>query len=145
MGRSNKDGKYPFVKYYTGLSYLFSPAETRFILHMADLEYKKGCGYIMNLARADYMKIMGLNEYSFDKCAGRLVQLGLLSKTYNAKGNRVYYSMDMEVYGKLVKIACASPDIDKTIGFCRKNFLERSRTIESITEEEIHDLKNGRM
>lgn len=143
MARANKNNTLPFVKYYTGLSYLFSPAETRFILHMVDIEYKKGCGYIMTLNRADYMKIMGLNEYSFDKCIGRLIQLDLLSKTNNAKGNRVYYSFNMELYEKLVRILSSSCNVDKLIAFCKRNFIEGARSIESITEEEIQNLKSG--
>lgn len=143
MARTSKNNTFPFVKYYTGLSYMFSPAETRFILHMADIEYKKGCGYIMNLTRSDYMKIMGLNEYSFDKCIGRLVELELLSKTNNEKGNRVYYSFNMKLYEKLVGILSSSGNVDKLIAFCKKNFIEGARSIDSITEEEIQNLKSG--
>ncbi len=143
MAKTNKNNTIPFVKYYTGLSYLFSPAETRFIAHMVDIEYKKSCGYVMNLTRQDYMRIMGLNEHSFDKCIRRLVQLDLLEKTSNAKGNRVYYSFNMKRYETLVGILSCSCHADRLIAFCKKHFIEDARPIDSITEEEIANLKAG--
>ncbi|MBF0648685.1 hypothetical protein IR083_07620 [Dysgonomonas sp. GY75] len=142
---ANKEDKkrtLPFVKYYTGLSYMFSPAETRFILHMVDIEYKKQRGRYTDWNRAGYMKIMGLTEYAFDKCAGRLIRLGLLSKTNNAKGNKVRYSFDMELYGILVHMLNATCDIGRLGDFCKKNFIDRTRPIRSITGEEIEELKN---
>jgi len=140
MEKKDKKKPIPFVKYYTGLSYMFSPAETRFILHMVDIEYKKQCGYYTNWTRTEYMKIMGLKEYAFDKCIDKLIQLELLSKTNNARGNKVYYSFDMEVYERLVNILNATCNIDKLTEFCKKNFIDTVRPINSITGEEIEEL-----
>ncbi|MDR2002666.1 MAG: hypothetical protein LBQ74_06515 [Prevotella sp.] len=141
MEKKDKKKPLPFVKYYTGLSCMFSPAETRFILHMVDIGYKKQCGYYTDWTRAEYMKIMGLREYTFDKCAGRLISLGLLSRTNNAKGNKVYYSFDMELYGILIRMLTVTCSIDKLSEFCKRNFTEGNRTIRSITGEEIEELK----
>jgi hypothetical protein len=141
MEKKDKKKPLPFVKYYTGLSCMFSPAETRFILHMVDIGYKKQCGYYTDWTRAEYMKIMGLREYTFDKCIDRLISLGLLSRTNNAKGNKVYYSFDMELYEILINILNSTCNIDKLMEFCKKNFIDSTRPIKSIAKEEIEELK----
>jgi len=132
--------KTPFVKYYPGLSYMFSLAETRFILHMVDIDYKKKNGFNTDWTRAEYMKVMGMNEYNFDKCIKRFIGLNLLERTNNLTGNRVYYSFNSKVYEKLVRILSATCNVNKLIAFCTANFKENKRSIESITEEEIKAL-----
>lgn len=131
----------PFVKFYTGLSYFFNPAETRFILHMVDIEFKKKSGFNTDWSRAEYMKIMGLNEYTFDKCIKRMLALGLLSKRNNDLGNKVYYSFDMQVYEKLVTIITSTNYVDALIDFCASNFADKPRTIESISDGELEALR----
>lgn len=141
MNNKQKSETLPFVKYHTGLSYLFSPAETRFILHMIDIEYKKSNGYNVSWSRAQYMKIMGLNEYTFDKCIKRMIKIGLLNKRNNDMGNKVYYTFDMQIYERLVNILASTYNVDKLILFCVSNFKNQSRTIQSITDDEIMLLK----
>lgn len=138
---NKKSESLPFVKYHTGLSYLFNPAESRFVLHMVDIEYKKSSGYNVNWSRAQYMKIMGLNEYTFDKCMKRMITLGLLSKKNNELGNKVYYLFDMQVYEKLIRILTSTYNADKLIRFCGLYFKSNSRTIQSITDDEILSLR----
>lgn len=130
----------PFVKYHTGLSYLFSPAETRFILHMVDIEYKKSSGFFTNWSRYEYMKIMGLNEYTFDKCIQKLSDMHLLKKENKNKPNRVYYSFNMQLYERLIYILSSTCNIDKLRQFCKINFIEKSRHIDSISEQEVENL-----
>ncbi|MBF0577402.1 hypothetical protein [Dysgonomonas sp. GY617] len=141
MNNRQKSETLPFVKYHTGLSYLFNPAETRFILHMIDIEYKKSNGYNVNWSRAQYMKIMGLNEYTFDKCIKRMIEIGLLSKRNNDLGNKVYYSFDMKVYDKLVKILTSTYNVNKLIHFCDSVFKNQQRMVQSVTNDEIILLK----
>jgi|GEM_PF-736174 len=136
--------KFPFVKYYPGLSYMFSLAETRFIIHMLDIEFKKKNGYNTNWTRAKYMKLMGMNEYNFDKSVKRLVELNLLEKTNNSSGNRVYFSFNMDLFFQLVKILSATCNVNKLIAFCDKNFKENNRRIDSITDDEIKDLASNK-
>jgi hypothetical protein len=131
----------PFVKYYLELSYLFSPEECRFIMHMTDIEFLKKSGYQTGWSKKEYIKRMGLSEYSFDKSVERLQKMGLLSRTHNSLGNKVFYSFDMDLYNRLVEILSMTCDIDKLIAFCNINFVEQSRSIESITEQEINDLE----
>lgn len=138
---NKKPESLPFVKYHTGLSYLFNPAETRFILHMIDIEYKKSNGYNTNWSRRQFMKIMQLNEYTFDNCIKRMIAIGLLSKRNNGLGNKVYYLFDMQVYEKLVRILTSTYNVDKLIDFCGLYFKSNSRTIQSITDDEILSLR----
>ena len=138
---NKKSESLPFVKYHTGLSYLFSPAETRFILHMVDIEYKKSTGFNTNWIKRQFMKIMQLNEYTFDNCIKKMIAIGLLGKRHNELGNKVYYSFDMQVYEKLVKILTSTYNVDKLINFCESYLKNNSRTIQSITKDEMMSLK----
>ncbi|MDR1718028.1 MAG: hypothetical protein LBS20_19500 [Prevotella sp.] len=138
---SNKKKESPYVKYPVCLSYLFNPGESRFIIHMIEIEFLKDQGYNTNWTRAEYMKRMGLNEYSFERCIKRLVKMGLLSKTNNKLKNKVYYSFNMQLYDRLVEILSVTCNIDKLIEFCETKFIRDARPIESITEKETDDLR----
>lgn len=138
-----KEATLPFVKYYTGLSYLFTPAETRFILHMVDIEYKKSNGFNTNWSRSEYMKIMGLNQYSFDKTIKKLMRMKLLTRKYNRLGNHVSYSFNVSLYNKLIEILSATCNVNKLIEFCELNFNKLGREIRSIKKEEIEKLRSS--
>jgi hypothetical protein len=140
MSKQKQKKTIPFVKYYLELTYLFSAAEIQFIMHMVDIKFLKEAGYQTGWSKAEHMKRMGLNEYTFDKCVKRLQEMRLLSRTYNKLGNRVFYSFNMELYRRLVEILSVTCDIDRLIEFCDRNFKKQSRPIESITEEEIREL-----
>jgi predicted transcriptional regulator len=141
MNKENQKTALSFVKYYTGLSYLFNPAENQFIMHMVYVEYLKSVNYRIHWSKAEYIKRMGLKESAFNRCVNRLSQMKLLTRTYNDRGNRVYYSFDMERYNRLVEMLSITSNIDKLIAFCDENFKKQSRSIESITEDEINELK----
>lgn len=69
---------------YPGFSYLLSPEEERFLKHMKEFEYIRRRGYSVNFTRAQYMRRMGLREYTFDRCARSLCRLGLIVKPRTA-------------------------------------------------------------
>ena len=133
----------PFGKYPYCLTYLFSPGESRFILHMLEVDFLKKQGYNTDWTRAEYMKRMGLNLYTFENCVRRLEKMNLLTRRHNNLRNRVYYSFNMELYDTLVNILSSTCNIDKLIEFCETKFKKGNRSIESITEEEIAELKSG--
>jgi predicted transcriptional regulator len=140
MNRENQKTALSFVKYYTGLPCLFNPAECLFIMYMVYVEYLKSVNYRIRWSKAEYIKRMGLKESTFNRCVNRLSEMKLLTRTYNDRGNRVYYSFDMELYNRLVEILSITSNIDKLIAFCDVNFKKQSRSIESITEDEINEL-----
>ncbi len=133
----------PFAKYPYSLSYLFTPGESRFILHMIEADFLKKQGYDTDWTRAEYMKRMGLNLYTFEHCVRKLEGMNLLTRRHNALGNRVYYLFNMDLYDRLVEILSATCNVDKLIEFCDTKFKHENRSIESITEEEIVELKSG--
>ena len=126
----------PFIKYHAGLSLFFNPAEMVFALQMANYEYLKSRGYRINLSKSEYALRMGMKDYSFEKCVNRFMELGMLTKNYNAMGNRVYYSFNMELYGKLIRIVAQSRGKNRLVAFFDR-IKKELRSIESITEEEI--------
>lgn len=141
MSNPSKKNQVFFVKYPLCLSYLFSPTETRFIAHMIDAEFLKSYGYDTAWSRREWMRRMGLTEYSFDGAVKSLMKIGLLIKRNNDFGNRVYYTFNMELYDKLVSILSVTNNVDRLISFCEMKFRQEKRTIESITPEEISELK----
>jgi hypothetical protein len=84
---------------------------------------------------------MGMKPYTFEQCVRRFIRLGLLDKKYNAMGNQVLYAFNMKLYGKLIRVVAQTSDTDRLSAFfdALKN---ASRTIGSITEEEIRALKD---
>jgi hypothetical protein len=131
----------PFVKYHAGLSLFFSPAEMVFALQMANYEYLKSAGYWICFPKAEYARRMGMKPYTFEQCVRRFIRLSLLDKKYNAMGNQVLYAFNMKLYGKLIRVVAQTSDTDRLAAFfdALKN---ASRTIESISEEEIRALKD---
>jgi hypothetical protein len=130
-----------FVKYHTGLSLFFSPAEMVFALQMANYEHMKSVGYWIRFSKAEYARRMGMKSYTFEQCVRRFISLGLLAKKCNALGNQVFYAFNMELYGKLIRIVAQTSDTDRLAAFF--DGLKRdSRTVESISEEEIRALKD---
>ncbi|GAB6119658.1 hypothetical protein JCM30204_08060 [Dysgonomonas termitidis] len=105
---------------------------------MLEIEFLKGRGFHTDWSREEYMKRMGLKEYSFDKSVKRLMKLGLLAKKNNQLGNRVFYSFNVDRYEKLVMLLSNIGDIDGLIRFCDIYFNTASpRLPESITRDEI--------
>lgn len=131
------------IKYHTALPFIFSPAEQVFVLQMVSIELKKEKGIFVPRGRTEHMKQMQLTEYAFDKCITKMIKLGLLNKRNNKKMNRVYYYFNLENYNRLLKILSSTVNKDKLREFCRKNFIERTRNIDSITIHEIRKLEQG--
>lgn len=102
---------------YPGFSYLLSPEEERFLKHMKEFEYIRRRGYSVNFTRAQYMRRMGLREYTFDRCARSLCRLGLIVKTEDSSRNRVHYRLNEEAYERLVRIVTTTRNIDRLIAF----------------------------
>jgi hypothetical protein len=134
MGNKTQESS-PFIKYHAGLSFFFNPAEMVFALQMANYEYLKQNGYRINLSKAEYARRMGMKEYTFEKCVMRFIDLKMLSRTYNKTGNMVYYSFDMELYGKLIHIVATARG--KRLSSFFERIKKEKRSIDGITEEEI--------
>ena len=125
---------------YPGFSYLLSPEEERFLKHMKEFEYIRRRGYSVNFTRAQYMRRMGLREYTFDRCARSLCRLGLIVKTEDSSRNRVHYRLNEEAYERLVRIVTTTRNIDRLIAFFDLHCFKLGKDILSLTDEEIDTL-----
>ncbi|GAB6013310.1 hypothetical protein [Viscerimonas tarda] len=134
--------KISFVKYYPGLSVMFKPVETLFILHMVRFEFLKTAGFRIRWSKAEYARRMGLKECAFIRCVKRLSAMKLLEVSHNPEGNRVFYSFNMSLYYRLVEILSATSDHDRLTAFCNRQFKKAGRPIESITDDEIRELRD---
>ena len=122
------------------LRYLLSPEEERFLKHMKEFEYIRRRGYSVNFTRAQYMRRMGLREYTFDRCARSLCRLGLIVKTEDSSRNRVHYRLNEEAYERLVRIVTTTRNIDRLIAFFDLHCFKLGKDILSLTDEEIDTL-----
>lgn len=138
--RSGKKLNEPFEKSYPGFSYLLSPEEERFLKHMKEIAFLHRRGEKTDFTRAEYMRRMGLKEYTFDRCAKSLCELGLIVKTSDSSRNRVHYSLDEAVYDKLVRIVSLTRNIDRLIGFFDFHVFKLGKSIEILSDEDIEGL-----
>lgn len=126
---------------YPGFSYLLSPDEERFLKHMRELEYMRGKGVEVSLTRAEYMRWMGLREYTFDRCARSLCRLGLIRRTEESGRNKVHYRLDKAAYERLVRIVTATRSIERLIAFFDYHCVELGKSIPELTDREIGFLR----
>lgn len=129
-----------FEKSYPGFSYVLSPDEERFLKHMKEIAFLRRRGEKTDFTRSEYMRRMGLKEYTFDRCAKSLCQLGLIRKTADSSRNRVHYNLNEPVYDKLVRIVSTTRNIDRLIVFFAFHVFKLGKSIESLRDEEINEL-----
>ena len=130
----------PFEKSYPGFSYVLSPEEERFLKHMKEIAFLCRRGEKTDYTRAEYMRRMGLREYTFDRCAKSLCNLGLIVKTSDSSRNRVHYSLNEPVYDKLVRIVSTTRNIDRLIAFFDFHVFKLGKSIGSLEDDEIEGL-----
>lgn len=130
-----------FVKHHNCLLRLFNSDETIFILSMVEIQYLEDNKYFAPRGRNEVMKFMGMKKHVFDKCVKRMVELELLEKTNNQRGNKVYYFFNLALYDRLLEVLSATNDIDAVLDFCNEKFKKERRSIASITDEEIKKLR----
>ena len=138
-----KPGRKPtesFEKSYPGFSYVLSPDEERFLKLMKEIAFLRRRGEKTDFTRAEYMRRMGLREYTFDHCAKSLCGLGLIIKTADSSRNKVHYSLNEPVYDKLVRIVSTTRNIDRLIEFFNFHVFKLGKSIEELNDEEIEGL-----
>jgi hypothetical protein len=108
---------------------------------MINAEFLKKSGYDTDWSRKEWMKKMGLTQYSFDSAVKTMTTIGLLTKKNNELGNKVYYSFDMGQYNNLVAILSVTHNVSKLIDFCETKFKKEKRTVADITLEEVAELE----
>ena len=130
-----------FEKCYPGFSYLLSPEEERFLKHMKEIAYLARRGEKTNFTRAEYRRRMGLREYTFDRCARTLCQIGLVIKTTDSCRNYVHYELCEEAYARLVQVVSATRNVDRLIEFFNFHIFQLSKGLLDLTDEEINRLR----
>lgn len=130
----------PFEKAYPGFSYALSAEEERFLKHMLEFAYLRRKGEKTDFTRAEYMRRMGLKEYTFDRCAKTLCELGLIVRTAECNRNRVHYILNEPVYDKLVRIVSTTRNIDRLIEFFDYHVFILGKSIKNLSEEDIEGL-----
>ena len=138
---ATKRNRSRFVKYHLGLSYILSPAEARFMMHMDEIDHLEQLGFKTDFTRRELMKRMGLGEHTFDSAVRSLLAMGLIVRGPECSRNRVSYSLDRMVYGRLVIISSATRNINRLMQFFDTHLRKDGRSIASITDQEIEELK----
>lgn len=120
-----------------GFSYVLTPEEERFLKHLKEIEFLKKLGHKVDFTRGEYMRRMGLREYTFNQCGKSLCRLGLVVKTSNSSRNRVHYRINEPVYEKLIRIVSTTRNIDRLIEFFSFHVFKLGKSIDELTDEEI--------
>ncbi len=128
-----------FVKHHIHLRYLFDPAEMSFVIQLLHLDFLRRSGYRTAYSREFMYDYFQLKERTFNRCLRRLSQLGLIERVKD--GLYVDYRLNSEVYNRLLDIIHATNNFAIISDFCNEQFRERGRTIESVTDEEIEQLR----
>ncbi|MDR2890573.1 MAG: hypothetical protein LBV18_03080 [Alistipes sp.] len=139
MNQERKNNE-SFVKIPFGFSYVLSPEQERFVKHLKEIEYLRRMGQKVDFTRAEYMKRMGLREFTFDKCAASLCRLGLVVKSADSGRNRVNYRLNGPVYDRLAKIVSTTRHIDKLTQFFDFHVVKLGKSIEQLTDGDIEAL-----
>lgn len=86
------------------------------------------------------MKKMNLGEKVFDRCVRHLADMGLLivSTDYHPD-----YRWNTALYDRLVGIVSSTDNLSTLDDFCRRVFIEGKRSIGSITDPEITELRKS--
>lgn len=134
--RSNES----FEKCYPGFSYILTPDEERFLKHLKEIEFLRRMGQKVDFTRAEYMRRMGLKEYTFDQCGKSLCRLGLAIKTSDSSRNRVHYRLNEPVYEKLVRVVSTTRNIERLIGFFDFHVRKLGKSIDELTDQDIEGL-----
>lgn len=133
--------KQSFEKCYPGFSYLLNPEEERFLKHMKEIAFLSRRGEKTDFTRAEYRRRMGLKEYTFDRCARTLCQMGLIIKTSDSSRNHVHYELHEEAYDRLVQVVSATRNIDRLIEFFNFHIFQLGKSIPDLTDTEINRLR----
>ncbi|MFR9542511.1 MAG: hypothetical protein SNH27_10705 [Rikenellaceae bacterium] len=128
-----------FVKHHIHLRYLFDPAEMSFVIQLLHLDYLRQSGYRTAYSREFMYDYFQLKERTFNRCLRRLSQLGLIERVKD--GLYVDYRLNREVYNRLLDILHVTNNFAIISNFCKEQFEMRGRTVESITDEEVEQLR----
>lgn len=142
--QNNYDETYDKIgKYCLNLGYIFDHAEMRFLINIAITHEMTLSGNKTIWNKGILMGRMNIKTSVFNRCAKKMIELKLL-EVEKIAGKRYSYSLNIELYERLILIVNASDDFLVVKEFFKKNFIDENRSITDITDEEIEQLKEAK-
>lgn len=122
-----------------GLLLALDERECKLMIYFLGSSGVEKAGKSTYINQDDCLKMTGMKLNAFRLGVNGLIKLGLVSRWHNQQGNKVFYSLNEDVYEDLLSILSLTNDLKELSLFCHKTF-RKGRSINSITENERRSL-----
>lgn len=129
-----------FYRAYKGIAMGFGAYEAIFMAYMADLDRLRMSGADTVSGLNVHMGVTGMGRRTFERCVRKAVRMGLLERI--SVDGRYDYLWNRTAYDRLVEILSSNASYTVLREFCDKVFDTDGRTVSSVTDSEIRELKN---
>ncbi len=142
MGKTKEERAAPFYMLYKGLLMGFDMAEAVFMVYMHDLSVQRDLGYNTIRSKRSHLGYLGIGARLFERCVAKCVRMGLLQ--CEVTDGKYEYLWDKGTYLRLINILSVSGSHKALREFCDRVFEKEKRSVSSISDKEINDLKSSR-
>lgn len=132
-----------FYMFYKGLMMAFDITEAAFMVYMADLDAQREIGHKTIRPLEAHLSHLGFGRRNFNRCVDKTIRMGLLERV--PIDGMYDYIWNMQAYNRLVRIVSSTNSYNALRSFCKRVFDDERRRIESITNDEIQELKATRL
>lgn len=129
-----------FYRAYKGIAMGLGAYEAIFMAYMADLDRLRMAGADTVSGLNVHLGATGMGRRTFERCVRKAVRMGLLERI--SVDGRYDYVWDRTAYDRLVEIVSSNASYTVLRAFCNKVFDTDGRTVSSVTDSEIRELKN---
>lgn len=127
-----------------GLLLALDERECKLMIYFLGSNGVEKVGKSTYINQEDCLKMTGMKLNTFRLGINGLINLGLVNRWHNQQGNKVFYSLNEDVYEDLIAILSLTNDLKELNLFCQKTF-RQGRSINSITDDERRSLVLSRI
>lgn len=127
-----------------GLLLALGERECKLMIYFLGSSGVEKTGKSTYINQEDCLKMTGMKLNTFRLGVNSLINLGLVSRWHNQQGNKVFYSLNEDIYEDLITILSLTNDLKELNLFCQKTF-RKGRSINSITDDERQSLAFSRI
>lgn len=127
-----------------GLLLALDERECKLMIYFLGSSGVEKIGKSTYINQEDCLKMTGMKLNAFRLGINSLINLGLVNRWHNQQGNKVFYSLNEDIYEDLITILSLTNDLKVLDLFCQKTF-RKGRSINSITDDERRTLASTRI
>lgn len=137
---TNNSKKHSYVNINDNLRYFLNSYELSFLIRLKHLAHLRSVGLRTAFAKEANFRSFQINRTLFYQAVNRLESLGLMKRV---KVKRyVDYQLNEESYDRLLEIATSTSNHLTLLSFSENEFIQKKRSILSISDTEIMELKD---